>query len=85
MRDPPAGGDIPTDRPEAVLIEGLMASMAEYYSRQLSQNIQRGMDYNAEHALHNDHKLFGYGVDRPTKKYVVDADIAPTMRRMFDE
>lgn len=28
--------NIPTDRPEAMLIEGLMDSMAEYYSRQLS-------------------------------------------------
>lgn len=34
---------IPTEGPEGVLIEGLMEAMAEYYSRQLSQNIQRGM------------------------------------------
>lgn len=39
--------NIPTEGPEGVLIEGLMEAMAEYYSRQLSQNIQRGMDYNA--------------------------------------
>lgn len=32
---------IPTEGPEGVLIEGLMEAMAEYYSRQLSQNIQR--------------------------------------------
>ena len=48
--------------------------MAEYYSRQLSQNIQRGMDYNAQHALYNGHKLFGYGVDKSTKRYIVDPD-----------
>ena len=47
-----------------------MEAMAEYYSRQLSQNIQRGMDYNAQHALYNGHKLFGYDVDRSTKKYI---------------
>ena len=29
--------NIPTDRPETVLIEGLMASMSEYHSRQLPQ------------------------------------------------
>ena len=52
--------NIPTEGPEGVLIEGLMEAMAEYYSRQLSQNIQRGMDYNAQHALYNGHKLFGY-------------------------
>lgn len=60
--------NIPTEGPEGVLIEGLMEAMAEYYSRQLSQNIQRGMDYNAQHALYNGHKLFGYDVDRSTKE-----------------
>lgn len=77
--------NIPTDGPEGVLIEGLMDAMAEYYSRQLSQNIQRGMDYNAQHALYNGHKLFGYGVDKATKKYVVDPDTAPFVQRMFAE
>ena len=56
---------IPTEGPEGVLIEGLMEAMAEYYSRQLSQNIQRGMDYNAQHALYNGHRLFGYEDDPP--------------------
>ena len=74
---------IPTDGPEGVLIEGLMEAMAEYYSRQLSQNIQRGMGYNAQHALYNGHKLFGYGVDKATKKYIIDPDTAPFVQRMF--
>ena len=43
------------------------------------------MDYNAQHALYNGHKLFGYGVDRATKKYVIDPDTAPFVRRMFAE
>ena len=77
--------NIPTDGPEGVLIEGLMDAMAEYYSRQLSQNIQRGMDYNAQHALYNGHKLFGYGVDKSTKRYIVDPDTAPFVQRMFAE
>lgn len=41
------------------------------------------MDYNAEHVLHNGHKVFGYGVDKSTKKYVVDPDTAPFVQRMF--
>ena len=40
---------IPTNVPEGVLIEGFLDSFAEYYSIQLSQNIQRGMRYNAVH------------------------------------
>lgn len=77
--------NIPTEGPEGILVEGLMDAMAEYYSRQLSQNIQRGMDYNAQHALFNGHKVWGYGVDRETKKYVVDEDTAPFVQRMFAE
>ena len=76
---------IPTEGPEGVLIEGLMEAMAEYYSRQLSQNIQRGMDYNAQHALYNGHKLFGYDVDRSTKKYIPDPNTAPFVQWAFTE
>lgn len=76
---------IPTEGPEGVLIEGLMEAMAEYYSRQLSQNIQRGMDYNAQHALYNGHKLFGYDVDRSTKKYIPDPNTAPFVQWAFKE
>lgn len=76
---------IPTEGPEGVLIEGLMEAMAEYYSRQLSQNIQRGMDYNAQHALYNGHRLFGYDVDRSTKKYIPDPNTAPFVQWAFKE
>lgn len=62
-----------------------MEAMAEYYSRQLSQNIQRGMDCNAQHALHNGRKLFGYGVDKATKRCITDPDTAPFVQRMFAE
>lgn len=77
--------NIPTEGSEGVLIEGLMEAMAEYYSRQLSQNIQRGMDYNAQHALYNGHKLFGYDVDRSTKKYLPDPNTAPFVQWAFRE
>ena len=53
----------PDDSPESVLMETMVEGMAEFYSRQLSQNIRRGMTYNAEHALYNGHKVWGYGVD----------------------
>lgn len=62
-----------------------MDAMAEYYSWQLLQNIYRGMDYNAEHALYNRHKLFGYGVKQDKEEYVVDTDTALFLRQMFDE
>lgn len=72
----------PDDSPESVLMETMMEGMAEFYSRQLSQNIRRGMAYNAEHALYNGHKVWGYGVD-DEKHYVVDDAVAPFVVSMF--
>ena len=51
---------IPQDTPEAALMEGLLESMAEFYSKQLRQNIVRGMRYNAENCFYNGHKTLGY-------------------------
>lgn len=75
----------PDDTPESALIEGLMESLAEFYSLQLQQNVTRGMNYNAEHALYNGHKLLGYGVDKATKKYIIDEKNAPVVQRIFLE
>lgn len=59
--------------------------MVKCYGWQLLKSIQRGMNYNAKHALYNRHKLFGHGVNRATKKYVVNTDTAHFVRQMFDE
>ncbi|WP_206692193.1 recombinase family protein [Bifidobacterium dentium] len=72
----------PTDDPESVLFEGIAESFAEYYSRTLSVNIKRGMDYNAEHGLYNGHAVFGY-VGRPHEPYSVDEKAAGAVRKMF--
>lgn len=45
--------------------------MAEFYSKQLRQNVVRRMRYNAENALYNGHKMLGYKVD-DTKHYIKD-------------
>ena len=75
---------IPQNTPKGVLMEGLLESMAEFYSKQLSQNVIRGMTYNAENALYNGHKMLGYkkGDD---KKYVVDEITAPIVQRIFND
>ena len=73
---------VPEDSPEATLMEGLLESMAEFYSKQLRQNITRGMRYNAENGLYNGHKLLGYAVDE-NKRYIVDPATAPVVQRIF--
>ena len=75
----------PDDSPESALLEGLMESLAEFYSLQLQQNVTRGMNYNAEHCLYNGHRLLGYDVDKATKKYIVDEKNAPVVQRIFLE
>ncbi len=41
------------DDASGILVEGILESMAEYYSAELSQKIRRGMDINAEKCLSN--------------------------------
>lgn len=77
--------NIPDDSPEGEFMEDIMDAYAAFYSRNMSQHIQRGMNYNAQRALYNGHKVFGYDVDRATKKYIVDPDTAPFAQRMFAE
>ena len=40
-----------TDDASGILVEGLLESMAEYYSAELAQKIRRGMAINAEKCL----------------------------------
>ncbi len=77
----PGDGD---DSPEAGLMEDLLDAMAAFYSKQLRQNITRGMRYNAENALFNGHNILGYkkGED---KKYVIDPEKAPVVQRIFED
>jgi len=42
-----------SDDASGILVEGVLESMAEYYSAELSQKIRRGMDINAEKFLSN--------------------------------
>ena len=79
---------MPKDAPEAALMEGLLESMAEFYSKQLKQNIVRGMRYNAENCYYNGHKMLGYKPEegkKANKKILIDPDTAPIVQRIFAE
>ena len=49
---------------EVMLIEGMLGALAMHYSRQLSHNIQQGIDYDAPYIVN---KLFKYRVDEAAK------------------
>ena len=74
----------PDDSPESGLMETILEGMTEFYSKNLSCNIRRGMEYNARHALFNGHAVFGYCVGSD-KKYVINPAQAPFVQRMFTE
>ena len=73
-----------TDSPEGIILEGLLESMAEYYSANLSQNIRRGQrDSIAKGRFCGGGVPYGYkAVDG---KLVIDDKTAPYVRYVFEE
>jgi DNA invertase Pin-like site-specific DNA recombinase len=67
-----------------VLLEGMLEATAEWYSRQLSENVTRGMNDNARHCLYNGTRILGYrrGSDG---HYALDPDGAGVVRYIFGQ
>ena len=73
-----------TEDASGILVEGLLESMAEYYSAELSQKIRRGMDINAQKCLCTGGNVaLGFKVDE-TKHFIVDEETAPIVREIFE-
>lgn len=73
-----------TDDASGILVEGILESMAEYYSVELSQKIRRGMDINAEKCLSNgSNPGLGYTVDAD-RKFHINPEAAPIVREIFE-
>lgn len=71
------------DGAAGVLLEGMLEATAEWYSRNLSENVTRGMKDNASKCLYNGTLVLGYrrGADG---RYEVDPDTAPVVRQIYD-
>ena len=65
-----------------VLTEGMLEAIAEWYSRNLSENVTRGMNDNAVKCLCNGTKILGYtrGADG---RYAIVEEEAATVRKIF--
>lgn len=73
-----------SDDASGILVEGVLESMAEYYSAELSQKIRRGMNINAEKFLSNgSNPGLGYRMDEE-KRFHVDPETAPIVREIFE-
>jgi len=72
-----------SDNPEGVLLESVLEGMAEFYSKELSQKITRGM-YESAHKCHSigGHIPLGYKI--VDKKLAIDPLTAPIVREAFE-
>lgn len=69
--------------PEGILLESVLEGSAEYYSANLSQNIRRGMRYNAQECKVNNGALpLGY-CKGPDGKYAIVEAEADVVREIF--
>jgi len=67
-----------------ILVEGVLESMAEYYSAELSQKIRRGMEINAQKCLSTgSNPGLGFTVDAD-RQFHVDPDGARIVREIFE-
>lgn len=73
-----------SDSPEGIILEGLMESLAEYYSANLSENVKRGLYDSALERKMLNNNVFGYRPG-PDGKYEIDPETAPIVRRIFNE
>ena len=72
------------DNPESIIMEGLLESMSEYYSANLSREVKKGQMENALACKHTGGQPpLGYRVT-PDLKYEIDEDEAKVIRLIFN-
>ena len=72
--------------PEAVLMDGINESFAEYYSVELSAKVTRGMKQNIIDGKFNGGPIaFGYILNKETRRMEIDPDKAEVVRQIFSQ
>lgn len=72
------------DTKEGIILESMLEGMAEYYSANLAENVNMGMERNAENCQYNGGNIpFGYKVI--DKHFVLDEVTAPIVEKIFIE
>lgn len=72
------------ETPEGALLEGILESMNEFYSRNLAREVMKGLKENAYRAMHNGGiPPYGYDVDPKTKKYIINEVEATGVKLIF--
>ena len=72
--------------PESQILESLLEGMAAYYSQNLSRECLKGQLENGYKCVHNGGiPPLGYDWDKESKKYVINAEEADTVRYIFSK
>ena len=66
-----------------VLLEGMLEATAEWYSRQLSENVTRGMMDNARRCIYNGTRVLGY-MRGPDDHYAIQPEEAAVIRQIYE-
>jgi DNA invertase Pin-like site-specific DNA recombinase len=70
------------DTKEGIILESMLEGMAEYYSANLAENVNMGMERNAENCQYNGGNIpFGYKV--VNKHFELDEITAPIVKKIF--
>lgn len=73
------------DSPEGQLMEGILESMAEYYSLNLAKETMKGLRENAFQCKFNGgYVAFGYSIEPVTKTYVINEQEAFYVKYIFE-
>ncbi len=73
-----------TDDASGILIEGVLESMAEYYSAELSQKVKRGIAMSAAKCKYFGGVIpLGYKVNAE-KSFILDEELAPIVKTVFE-
>ena len=86
-----------TKDPSGILMKGVIRSINQYYSNELSVKVKRGMDLNADKCYYNGgsvplglklkvvEELNGsFGKTIKKKKFILDEETAPIIRKIFE-
>ena len=72
------------DEATRIMLESLYEGMAAAFIASHRKNVLRGLNYNAENALYNGRKIFGY-TGKPNSRYEVDEKTAVIVRKIYGD
>lgn len=73
------------DSPESIILESVLEGMAEYYSKNLSREVMKGMKETALDCKHNGGiPPLGYDIDKNTNKYIINNNESLAVNKIFN-